>query len=156
MTRDAPDGDENPNTVAPIRATGALADPDPLLAELNVVRIEGRYFSFDKHVAKTNTGIYEYCDDGRGIVIETNPRYGQPSIVAYKVLQAVFRKITLAGKPYHDTVTFSYREHATPRISTPPSASCRTPRSSCTSMTRRTASASGSAVAGSSSSAAPV
>ena len=112
MTRDAPDGDENPNTVAPIRATGALADPDPLLAELNVVRIEGRYFSFDKHVAKTNTGIYEYCDDGRGIVIETNPRYGQPSIVAYKVLQAVFRKITLAGKPYHDTVTFSYRELA--------------------------------------------
>ncbi len=32
MTRDDPDGDEEPNNVVPIRATGALADPDPLLA----------------------------------------------------------------------------------------------------------------------------
>ena len=97
--------------VVPIGTT-PLAKPDPLLEELNVVRLEGRYFSFDKHEAKKNTGIYEYRAGDRGIIIETNPRYGQPSIVAYKVLQAVFRKITLEGKPYPETVAFSYSELA--------------------------------------------
>ena len=95
--------------VVPLGVT-AITKPDPLLEELNVVRLEGRFFCFDKHEAKKNTGIYEYRDGNRGIVIETNPRYGQPSITAYKVLQAVFRKITLEGKPYPETVAFSYRE----------------------------------------------
>ena len=31
-------------------------------------------------------------------------------MLAYKVLQAIFRKVTLEGKPYPDTVSFSYRE----------------------------------------------
>lgn len=100
------------NNVIPLDS-GALTRPDPVLEELNVIRLEGRYFCFDKHEAKKHTGIYEYRDGNRGIVIETNPRYGQPSIVAYKVLQAVFRKITKEGKPYPDTVAFSYRELAT-------------------------------------------
>ena len=97
-------------SVVPFTGATALAKPDPFLEELNVVRLEGRYFSFDKHEAKKHTGIYEYRTGDRGIVIETNPRYGQPSIVAYKVLQAVFRKITLEGKPYPETVAFSYHE----------------------------------------------
>ena len=101
-----------PGSVIPFTGATALAKPDPFLEELNVVRLEGRYFSFDKHEAKKNTGIYEYRTGDRGIVIETNPRYGQPSIVAYKVLQAVFRKITLEGKPYPETVAFSYSELA--------------------------------------------
>lgn len=98
------------NNVVPISDSTALDRPVAFLEELNVVRLEGRYFCFDKHEAKKNTGIYTYEDGDRGIVIETNPRYGQPSIVAYKVLQAVFRKITLEGKPYPETVSFSYRE----------------------------------------------
>lgn len=91
---------------------GELVKPEPFLEEINVVRLEGRYFSFDKHEAKKRTGIYEYHDGNRGIVIETNPRYGQPSILAYKILQAIFRKITLEGKPYPDVVAFSYSELA--------------------------------------------
>ena len=98
--------------VIPLMDSGPLVKPDPLVEELNVVRIEGRYFCFDKHEAKKNSGLYEYRDGDRGIVIETNPRYGQPSIIAYKVLQAVFRKITLEGKPYPETVAFSYHELA--------------------------------------------
>lgn len=84
--------------------------PDPLLEELNVIRIEGRYFCFDKHEAKNRKGVFEYRDGKRGLIIEVSPRFGHPSLLAYKVLQAVFRKITLEGKPYPDTVSFSYRE----------------------------------------------
>ena len=99
------------NNIIPLDS-GALTRLDPVLEELNVVRLEGRYFCFDRHEAKKHTGIYEYRDGNRGIVIETNPRYGQPSIVAYKVLQAVFRKITKEGKPYPETAALSYRELA--------------------------------------------
>ena len=100
-----------PGNVIPLDGS-ALSRPDPILEELNVVRLEGRYFCFDKHEAKKHTGIYEYRDGNRGIIIETNPRYGQPSIVAYKILQAVFKKITQEGKPYAETVAFSYRDLA--------------------------------------------
>jgi hypothetical protein len=95
--------------------SGAIAPtskPDPLLEELHVVRLEGRYFCFDKHEAKKRNGVYTYRDGQRGLVIEVAPRYGHPSILAYKVLQSVFRKVTLEGKPYPDTVAFSFRELA--------------------------------------------
>jgi|APEBP8051073178_1049388.scaffolds.fasta_scaffold09859_1 Replication initiator protein A. len=112
MTSNLPPTEQEANNIVPVNGTTTLVKPDPLLEELNVVRIEGRYFSFDKHEAKKKNGIYEYRDGDRGIVIETNPRYGQPSIIAYKVLQAVFRKITLEGRPYPETVAFSYSELA--------------------------------------------
>lgn len=91
-------------------AIKALSKPDPLLEELQVVRLEGRYFCFDRHEAKNRTGLLQYRDGNRGLLIEVSPRYGHPSVLAYKVLQAVFRKVTLEGKPYPDTVSFSYRE----------------------------------------------
>ena len=91
-------------------AIAPSAKPDPLLEELHVVRLEGRYFCFDKLAAKKRTGVYTYRDGQRGLVIEVAPRFGHPSILAYKVLQAVFRKVTLEGKPYPDSVAFSFRE----------------------------------------------
>ena len=83
---------------------------DPLLEELNVVKLEGRYFCFDPHEATKRKGTAEYKDGDRGLKIELHPDYGQPSIMAYRVLQAMFRKITLEGRPFPDTVAFSYRE----------------------------------------------
>ena len=83
---------------------------DPLLEELQVVRLEGRYFCFDRHEAKNRKGTLQYRDGSRGLLIEVSERYGHPSLLAYKVLQAIFRKVTLEGKPYPDTVSFSYRE----------------------------------------------
>ncbi len=91
---------------------GVPSKIDPLVQEINVVRLEGRYFCFDKREAKKRTGIYTYQDGPRALTIEVAPRYGHPSILAYRVLQAVFRKITLEGKPYPDTIAFSYRELA--------------------------------------------
>ena len=61
-------------------------------------------------MAKGRKGAIQYRDGKRGLVIEISERFGHPSIVAYKVLQAVFRKVTLEGKPYPDTVALSYRE----------------------------------------------
>ncbi len=88
----------------------AISKPDSLIEELQIVRLEGRYFCFDRHEAKNRVGVLQYRDGNRGMVIEVSPRYGHPSILAYKVLQAVFRKVTLEGKPYPDMVSFSYRE----------------------------------------------
>jgi hypothetical protein len=93
-------------------ALNTLRLPEPLLEELNVVRLEGRYFCFDRHEAKQRTGVLKYRDGNRGLLIEVSPRFGHPSLLAYKVLQSIFRKITKEGKPYPDTVSFSYRELA--------------------------------------------
>ena len=89
----------------------AIRQAIALLEELNVVRVEGRYFCFDKHALKTRTGVLKYRDGNRGTIIETS-RHGHPSGLAYKVLQAAFRKVTLEGRPFPDTVSFSYRELA--------------------------------------------
>lgn len=86
------------------------AKPDPLLEELQVLLLEGRYFCFDKHEAKRRKGTYVYRDGLRELIISVDPRVGHPSILAYKMLQAVFRKVTLEGKPYPDTVAFGVRE----------------------------------------------
>jgi hypothetical protein len=95
-----------------VAAVNALRAPDPMLEELNVVRIEGRYFCFDWKEAARRSGVFKYRDGNRGLIIEVSPRYGHPSLLAYKVLQSIFRKITQEGKPYPDTVSFSYRELA--------------------------------------------
>jgi hypothetical protein len=88
----------------------AVGQPQTLLEELQMVRLEGRYFCFDKHEAKARTGVLEYRDGNRGLIIEVSARFGHPSLLAYKVLQAVFKKITEAGKPYPDTVVLGQRE----------------------------------------------
>lgn len=87
-----------------------VGQPETLLEELQMVRLEGRYFCFDKHEAKARTGVLEYRDGNRGLIIEVSARFGHPSLLAYKVLQAVFKKITEAGKPYPDTVVLGQRE----------------------------------------------
>ena len=83
---------------------------DPLLEEINVVKLEGRYFCFDPREAQKRKGNSEHRDGDRGLKIELHPDCGQPSILAYRVLQAVFRKVTLEGRPFPDTVAFTYRE----------------------------------------------
>jgi hypothetical protein len=100
---------ESSEAVEPTKTT-KLGQPETLLEELQMVRLEGRYFCFDKHEAKARAGVLEYRDGNRGLVIEVSQRFGHPSLLAYKVLQAVFKKITEAGKPYPDTVVLGQRE----------------------------------------------
>ena len=96
---------------AEIIALAPNAQPsDPLLEELNVVKLEGRYFCFDPKEAPRRKGVLEYRDGDRGLKIELHPAAGQPSVLSYRILQAVFRKVTLEGRPFPDTVAFTYRE----------------------------------------------
>ena len=89
---------------------GVHAKLDHFLEEINVLRLEGRYFCFDKIEAKRRKGAFRYRDGDREVHIEVSERYGHPSLLAYRVIQAVFRKVTLEGRPYPESVAFSYRE----------------------------------------------
>lgn len=94
---------------------------DRLMEEINILRLEGVLFCFDPRAAKRRTGRVTLTDARKQpITIDVDPRYGQPSVLAYKVLQAVFLKITEEGCTltgdgrceYPDTVSFSQRELA--------------------------------------------
>lgn len=84
---------------------------DSFIEEINVLRVEGRYFCFDgREAGRRKAGVYEYENsDGRKITIEIS-RFGHPSILAYRILQSLFRHITLEGKPYPNRVVFTKRE----------------------------------------------
>ena len=86
-----------------------------LREEITVLRIEGTLFCFDPKEAKRRDGIITNTlkdADGneRPVSIDIHPRWGQPSIIAYKIVQAVFLKLTEAGAPYPSVISFSQRE----------------------------------------------
>ena len=90
-----------------------LLDHDRLMEELNILRLEGRYFCFDPREAKRRTGSLRFGElVKQPVTIEIHPNYGQPSVLAYKVLQAIFLKMTEEGYPYPESVSFSQRELA--------------------------------------------
>jgi len=84
--------------------------PSPFMEEINTVRLEGRYFSFDPKHSNTAPARQKFQSAERHLEIIVHPSYGRPSVVAYRILQHVFLKITKEGKPFPDMVSFSYRE----------------------------------------------
>ena len=82
-----------------------------LMEDVNVVRLEGRYFCFNgREAAKRISTTLEFENvNGAGMSVETGKR-GQPSVLAYRILQAIFRQITLCGRPYPASVAFTRRE----------------------------------------------
>lgn len=88
-----------------------------LREEITVLRIEGTLFCFDPKEAKRRDGIITNLlkdADGneRPVSIDIHPRWGQPSVLAYKIVQAIFLKMTEAGEPYPNAVAFTQRELA--------------------------------------------
>jgi hypothetical protein len=88
-----------------------------LAEEITILRIEGSLFCFDPREARRRSGKLTRTlmhADGveRPVAIEIHPTYGQPSVLAYKIVQAVFVKITEQGYPYTNVATFSQRELA--------------------------------------------
>src|SRR3954464_904085 len=68
---------------------------DRLREEITILRIEGTLFCFDPKEARRRTGIIRsVMKDAdrieRPVSIEIHPSYGQPSILAYKIVQAIF------------------------------------------------------------------
>jgi hypothetical protein len=87
--------------------------PERLLEEINLLRLEGLLFCFDPKVARRHTGRVELGTIlEHPVTIEPHPHYGQPSALAYKILQAILYKLTEAGFPVPATVSFSQRELA--------------------------------------------
>ena len=82
-----------------------------LMEDVNLVRLEGRYFCFNGREAakRINADLSFPNGNGAAMSVETGRR-GQPSILAYRLLQAIFRQITLCGRPYPSTVAFTRRE----------------------------------------------
>jgi Replication initiator protein A len=88
-----------------------------LAEEITILRIEGSLFCFDPREARRRTGkltrTLMHADGiARPVSIEIHPTYGQPSVLAYKIVQAIFVKMTEQGYPYTNVATFTQRELA--------------------------------------------
>jgi hypothetical protein len=93
-----------------------------LFNEINLLRLEGFYFCLDPKEAARRTDLkYEFLEiikrpkteiAKRPVIIVPNPRYGYPSVLAFKVLQAIMQKLSWFSYPVPDTVYFSQRELA--------------------------------------------
>src|SRR3954451_24980711 len=97
------------------------ADFERLTQEINLLKLEGHVFCFDPREAKRRRGTLTLADARKQPVsIKVDDDYGQPSVLAYKVLQAIFLKVDEQGCTvtedghclYNDTVSFSQRELA--------------------------------------------
>ena len=84
--------------------------PSAFMEEINTVRLEGRFFSFDPKRSNVGPTRQKFPGAERTLEIVVHPEYGRPSVIAYRILQHVFLKITKEGKPFPDMVSFSYRE----------------------------------------------
>jgi len=107
----------------PARASEPSEAPSPILSvdeaerrfeETNILQIEGRLFCFDPREARRRSGKISFGDAGseHRVTIDLHPSYGQPSVLAYRILQAIFKKLADDGFPASDTVSFSQRELA--------------------------------------------
>jgi hypothetical protein len=95
---------------------------DRLFNEINLLRLEGYYFCLDpKDALRRINDKYEFFEiirrrkteiEKRPVIIIPNPIFGYPSILAYKVLQAIMRKLSWFSYPLPDTIEFSQRELA--------------------------------------------
>src|SRR5919205_4206370 len=88
-----------------------------LREEITILRIEGTLFCFDPKEAKHRTGIIRSVmkdADGteRPVSVHIHPDFGQPSVLAYKIVQAISLKMTEVGEPYPNVIAFSQRELA--------------------------------------------
>src|SRR4051795_12196294 len=88
-----------------------------LREEITILRIEGTLFCFDPKEAKRRRGIITNMlrdSDGteRPVSVHIHPDFGQPSVLAYKIVQAIFLKMTEAGEPYPNAIAFTQRELA--------------------------------------------
>src|SRR3954466_8066796 len=92
-------GEENMDGGADIRELERRA-----MEEITILRIEGTLFCFDPREARRRTGTLSRtltCADGieRPVSIDINARFGQPSVLAYRVVQAIFLKMAEEGYP---------------------------------------------------------
>src|SRR4051795_2177252 len=70
------------------------AEFERLTQEVNLLKLEGYVFCFDPREAKRRRGTLTLADARKQPVsIKVDDDFGQPSVLAYKVLQAIFLKL---------------------------------------------------------------
>jgi hypothetical protein len=95
-------------------------DPERLFNEANLLRLEGRLFCFDPKEAGRRAGAAQTFEEKvrleetvkQPLIIKPDPEFGYPSPLAYKVLQAISKKLTEEGFPVPGSVSFTQRELA--------------------------------------------
>jgi hypothetical protein len=96
-----------------------IARPERLFHEINLLHLEGRYFTFDPKAANTISDPMKSIEKRfrnpeintvEPVEIIPHPGYGKPSVFAYKVYQAILKKLSDYGYPAPETVSFGHRE----------------------------------------------
>ena len=104
-----------------LRTESSELKDDRLFNEINLLRLEGFYFCLDPKDARRKNAKYEFFEIIRRRKSEIekrpcdrlpNPIYGYPSILAFKVLQAIMLKLSWFSYPMPHTVQFTQRELA--------------------------------------------
>ena len=88
-----------------------LFEEERLFHEINLLRLEGYYFCLDPKASSKRVGKQTFVERlktpkevvERPIYIEPHPTYGHPSVLAYKVLQAIMKKLSDYGYPFPET-----------------------------------------------------
>jgi hypothetical protein len=101
------------------RRIAKLARPERLFHEINLLHLEGHYFAFDPKAANVFPDPMKSVEKRllnptinaeHPIEIIPHPGYGKPSVFAYKVYQAILKKLSDYGHPVPEGVSFSHRE----------------------------------------------
>ena len=97
----------------------AITKPDRLFHEINLLHLEGHYFTFDPKAARVTRDPLKELDERwrdpernrvEPVSVTPNPSYGAPSVFAYKVFQAIIKKLSDYGHPAPENVSFGHRE----------------------------------------------
>jgi hypothetical protein len=97
----------------------AITKPDRLFHEINLLHLEGHYFTFDPKAASAVRDPLKEIDERwrdperntvEPVSITPNLSYGTPSVFAYKVFQAIIKKLSDYGHPAPEYVSFGHRE----------------------------------------------
>jgi hypothetical protein len=101
------------------RRIARLARPERLFHEINLLHLEGHYFTFDPKAANVFPDPMKSVEKRlknpkinveQSIEVIPHPGYGKPSIFAYKVYQAILKKLSDYGHPVPEGVSFGHRE----------------------------------------------
>jgi hypothetical protein len=96
-----------------------VAKPERLFHEINLLHLEGHYFAFDPKTANVFLDPMKSVEERlqnpkineeKPIEIIPHPGYGKPSVFAYKVYQAILKKLSDYGHPVPESVSFGHRE----------------------------------------------
>jgi hypothetical protein len=100
--------------VISLEADAAVPDSyglERLVEEVNILELEGYYFSPNRKAALTKKAPTFKEISSKPVTLLLSP-YGQPGELAYKVLQGIFYKLTLEGPLAEGRVLLSRRELA--------------------------------------------